>query len=189
MFCLALHGPQVLASKHWQAHAAWHVTQDQLGDEGTLCAGTQSRGSHHPAEALPSPAACGLRSEWLTGVQLPIGCSFIAESIQRYVEVAVCCSCTANKVAGSHALNYDSTKAVPHSPKATIAQTVSLRMEQRLQRLNIALSAMQARFLLARLNPSNTYSTQTSMSAEMIMTDDVSLSVFTDHLRKLATSS
>ena len=48
---------------------------------------------------------------------------------------------------------------------------------------------MQARFLLARLNPSNTYSTQTSMSAEMIMTDDVSLSVFTDHLRKLATSS
>ena len=48
---------------------------------------------------------------------------------------------------------------------------------------------VQARFLLARLNPSSTYSTQTSMSAEMIMTDDVSLSVFTDHLRKLATSS
>ena len=47
---------------------------------------------------------------------------------------------------------------------------------------------MQARFLLARLNPSSTYSTQTSMSAEMIMTDDVSLSVFMDHLRKLATS-
>lgn len=49
-------------------------------------------------------------------------------------------------------------------------------------------SSLQARFLLARLNPSSTYSTQTSMSAEMIMTDDVSLSVFTDHLRKLATS-
>lgn len=49
--------------------------------------------------------------------------------------------------------------------------------------------SVQARFLLARLNPSSTYSTQTSMSAEMIMTDDVSLSVFTDHLRKLATSS
>ena len=48
--------------------------------------------------------------------------------------------------------------------------------------------SVQARFLLARLNPSSTYSTQTSMSAEMIMTDDVSLSVFMDHLRKLATS-
>jgi protein transport protein SEC23 len=47
----------------------------------------------------------------------------------------------------------------------------------------------QARFLLARLNPSNTYQSQTSMSAEVIMTDDVSLSVFTEHLKKLATQS
>ena len=47
----------------------------------------------------------------------------------------------------------------------------------------------QARFLLARLNPSNTYNTATSASSEMIMTDDVSLHVFTEHLRKLAVQS
>ena len=44
----------------------------------------------------------------------------------------------------------------------------------------------QARFLLARLNPSSTYQSSSATSAEMIMTDDVSLSVFTEHLRKLA---
>ncbi|KAK9905677.1 hypothetical protein WJX75_004485 [Coccomyxa subellipsoidea] len=47
----------------------------------------------------------------------------------------------------------------------------------------------QARFLLARLNPSSTYQSQASMSAEVIMTDDVSLSVFTEHLTKLATQT
>lgn len=47
----------------------------------------------------------------------------------------------------------------------------------------------QARFLLARLNPSNTYQTTNSTSSEMIMTDDVSLHVFTEHLRKLAVQS
>lgn len=53
----------------------------------------------------------------------------------------------------------------------------------------LGLGGPQARFLLARLNPSATYTTQSLTSAEMIMTDDVSLSVFTDHLRKLATQS
>lgn len=47
----------------------------------------------------------------------------------------------------------------------------------------------QARFLLAKLNPSSTYNTSSGMSAEVIMTDDVSLSVFTDHLKKLAVQS
>ncbi|KAK9868182.1 hypothetical protein WJX84_004175 [Apatococcus fuscideae] len=47
----------------------------------------------------------------------------------------------------------------------------------------------QARFLLARLNPSATYSNPSGMSAEVIMTDDVSLQVFLDHLRKLAVQS
>ena len=48
---------------------------------------------------------------------------------------------------------------------------------------------MQARFLLAKLNPSSTHTSEVSMSAEVIMTDDVSLSVFTDHLKKLAVQS
>ena len=47
----------------------------------------------------------------------------------------------------------------------------------------------QARFLLAKLNPSSTYNSQQAMSAEVIMTDDVSLSVFTEHLKKLAVQS
>lgn len=47
----------------------------------------------------------------------------------------------------------------------------------------------QARFLLAKLNPSATYNTSSAMSSEIIMTDDVSLQVFTDHLKKLAVQS
>ena len=45
----------------------------------------------------------------------------------------------------------------------------------------------QARFLLAKLNPSSTYNISgAGGGAEVIMTDDVSLQVFMDHLRKLA---
>jgi len=47
----------------------------------------------------------------------------------------------------------------------------------------------QARFLLAKLNPSATYNSTASMSSEVIMTDDVSLQVFFDHLKKLAVQS
>ncbi|XP_047315803.1 protein transport protein SEC23-like [Impatiens glandulifera] len=49
----------------------------------------------------------------------------------------------------------------------------------------------QARFLLAKLNPSSTYSNAHEMSAgtEMIFTDDVSLQVFVEHLQKLAVQS
>lgn len=48
----------------------------------------------------------------------------------------------------------------------------------------------QARFLLAKLNPSATYSSQqAAASSEVIMTDDVSLQVFTEHLKRLAVQS
>ena len=47
----------------------------------------------------------------------------------------------------------------------------------------------QARFLLAKLNPSATYNTSAAVSSEVIMTDDVSLQVFTDHLTRLAVQS
>jgi protein transport protein SEC23 len=47
----------------------------------------------------------------------------------------------------------------------------------------------QARFLLAKLNPSATYNTTAAVSSEIIMTDDVSLQVFTEHLKKLAVQS
>ena len=49
---------------------------------------------------------------------------------------------------------------------------------------------LQARFLLAKLNPSATYNNSTAaMSSEVIMTDDVSLQVFTEHLKRLAVQS
>eukprot|EP00898_Chlorokybus_atmophyticus_P002889 jgi/Chlat1/3600/Chrsp234S00259 len=49
----------------------------------------------------------------------------------------------------------------------------------------------QARFLLAKLNPSATYTAQTPVPAggDVIFTDDVSLQVFMDHLKRLAVQS
>ena len=56
----------------------------------------------------------------------------------------------------------------------------------------------QARFLLAKLNPSNTHQTQHQSGweqqqnfggGEIIFTDDISLSVFMQHLAKLAVAS
>jgi len=48
----------------------------------------------------------------------------------------------------------------------------------------------QARFLLAKLNPSATYNSSASMGggSDIIFTDDVSLEVFMDHLKRLAVS-
>lgn len=46
---------------------------------------------------------------------------------------------------------------------------------------------MQARFLLAKLNPSATYNTDASFpTGDIIFTDDVSFEVFLDHLQRLA---
>lgn len=54
----------------------------------------------------------------------------------------------------------------------------------------LASERSQARFLLAKLNPSATYSSQqAAASSEVIMTDDVSLQVFTEHLKRLAVQS
>jgi protein transport protein SEC23 len=49
----------------------------------------------------------------------------------------------------------------------------------------------QARFLLAKLNPSATYNNASEMNAgsDIIFTDDVSLQVFFQHLQKLAVQS
>jgi len=47
----------------------------------------------------------------------------------------------------------------------------------------------QGRFLLSKLNPSVTHNTNQGAGAEMIFTDDVSLQVFMDHLKRLAVQS
>ncbi|KAK9749059.1 hypothetical protein RND81_02G099800 [Saponaria officinalis] len=44
----------------------------------------------------------------------------------------------------------------------------------------------QARFLLAKLNPSATYNSNTPAGGDVIFTDDVSFEVFLDHLQRLA---
>ena len=46
--------------------------------------------------------------------------------------------------------------------------------------------SLQARFLLAKLNPSATYNSATGPApgGDIIFTDDVSLQVFMDHLQK-----
>lgn len=45
---------------------------------------------------------------------------------------------------------------------------------------------VQARFLLAKLNPSATYNTEASLpGGDIIFTDDVSFEVFLDHLQRL----
>ena len=51
---------------------------------------------------------------------------------------------------------------------------------------------MQARFMLAKLNPSATHdspATLTGTTGEIILTDDVSLAVFQQHLARLAVQS
>lgn len=46
---------------------------------------------------------------------------------------------------------------------------------------------MQARFLLAKLNPSATYNNEAPIpGGDVIFTDDVSFEVFLDHLQRLA---
>ncbi|KAJ0806758.1 putative protein transport protein Sec23 [Helianthus annuus] len=47
----------------------------------------------------------------------------------------------------------------------------------------------QARFLLAKLNPSATYNNEGSPGMDVIFTDDVNLQVFFEHLQKLAVQS
>ncbi|XP_076915489.1 protein transport protein SEC23 E-like [Bidens hawaiensis] len=47
----------------------------------------------------------------------------------------------------------------------------------------------QARFLLAKLNPSATYNNEVSAGMDVIFTDDVNLQVFFEHLQKLAVQS
>lgn len=56
---------------------------------------------------------------------------------------------------------------------------------------NIFSHSYQARFLLAKLNPSATYNNPNDMAAgsDVIFTDDVSLQIFFEHLQRLAVQS
>ncbi|KAK2077632.1 hypothetical protein QBZ16_004478 [Prototheca wickerhamii] len=83
---------------------------------------------------------------------------------------------------------YAAFKALLEAPAAEAAAVCARRFP--VPRLTVCdQNGSQARFLLAKLNPSATYQTGAAMSSEVIMTDDVSLSVFTEHLKKLAVQS
>jgi len=47
----------------------------------------------------------------------------------------------------------------------------------------------EARFVMARLNPSVTHNSTDQFGGQVIATDDVSLKVFMEHLSKLAVQS
>ena len=47
----------------------------------------------------------------------------------------------------------------------------------------------QARFLLVKLNPSATHNSYSSSGGDIIFTEDVSLSVFLEHLSRLTVAS
>ncbi|KAI3798205.1 hypothetical protein L1987_33475 [Smallanthus sonchifolius] len=47
----------------------------------------------------------------------------------------------------------------------------------------------QARFLLAKLNPSSSYNTEVGSGVDVIFTDDVSLQVFFEHIQRLEVQS
>lgn len=77
------------------------------------------------------------------------------------------------------------------APRADAAAIVATRFP-RPRTVDCDAGGSQARFLLARLNPSSTYAS-TSFApgggGDVALTDDVSLSVFMSHLTRLATSS
>ena len=74
------------------------------------------------------------------------------------------------------------------APRADAAQLAAERFPKP-RLVDCDQGGSQARFLLARLNPSATHNTAQYGSGEVVLTDDVSLQVFMDHLRKLATTS
>ena len=85
-------------------------------------------------------------------------------------------------------VNSTTTKNVfdwSHNPVTTfvgfVIEIISLYFSTRLQ----------ARFLLAKLNPSSTYNSATDVApgGEVILTDDVYLQVFMEHLQRLAVAS
>ena len=74
------------------------------------------------------------------------------------------------------------------APRADAAQLAAERFPKP-RLVDCDQGGSQARFLLARLNPSATHNTAQYGAGEVVLTDDVSLQVFMDHLRKLATTS
>lgn len=81
-------------------------------------------------------------------------------------------------------------KALLEAPKADAKAIVDGRFPSP-RYVDCDQNGSQARFLLARLNPSATYNRDSNvgMGGDIIFTDDVALSTFMEHLKKLAVAS
>ncbi|KAG4094109.1 hypothetical protein H8356DRAFT_1346990 [Neocallimastix lanati (nom. inval.)] len=86
---------------------------------------------------------------------------------------------------------YENFKALLESPQQDAQEILSERLLIP-RYIDCDQGGSQARFLLSKLNPSQTHATSNSFSGvpngQSIFTDDVSLQVFTEHLKKLTVS-
>ncbi|KAL9275218.1 transport protein SEC23 G-like protein [Drosera capensis] len=84
--------------------------------------------------------------------------------------------------------NHENFRKLLEAPELDAEQLVSERFPVP-KLIRCDQHSSQARFLLARLNPSVTQKSMYAEGAEVIFTDDVSLQVFLDHLQELAVQS
>mmetsp|Transcript_10146 Transcript_10146/g.29948 ORF Transcript_10146/g.29948 Transcript_10146/m.29948 type:complete len:761 (+) Transcript_10146:73-2355(+) len=83
---------------------------------------------------------------------------------------------------------HENFRELLHAPKEDAAEIMRARFPTPMY-IECDQNGSQARFLLSKLNPSVTHNNNQNQSAEMIWTDDVSLQVFMDHLKRLAVQS
>lgn len=82
---------------------------------------------------------------------------------------------------------YEGFKALLRAPKESAAALIADRLPSP-KYVECDQNGSQARFLLAKLNPSVTYQSESVMGSETIRTDDVSMGTFMQHLARLATT-
>jgi len=83
---------------------------------------------------------------------------------------------------------HENFRELLHAPKEDAAEIMRGRFPTPMY-IECDQNGSQARFLLSKLNPSVTHNTNQTQGSEVIFTDDVSLQVFMDHLKRLAVQS
>ncbi|XP_021727546.1 protein transport protein SEC23-like [Chenopodium quinoa] len=81
--------------------------------------------------------------------------------------------------------NHETFRKLLEAPELDVDQLIAERMPVP-KVIRCDQHSSQARFLLAKLNPSVTHNSMYADGSEIIFTDDVSLQVFMDHLQELA---
>jgi hypothetical protein len=147
-------------------------------------AGAPGRGGRDRQDALPRAARGGLRLRRLAGGAAP-------STAQPSAAAPAACIARRALAARVHAAPALLRPTAPAPPPPLAPRSLTLTPSHPLTHPHPLTPhpRAQARFLLAKLNPSSTYNTAAPMSSEVIMTDDVSLAVFTEHLKRLAVQS